>query len=60
MTNLDYLLRLLLQLAVILAASRLIGMAGRRIGQAQVVCEMVTGVLLGPSLLGVLAPAVQQ
>ena len=60
MSNLDYLLRLLLQLAVILAACRLAGMIGRRIGQAQVVCEMVMGVLLGPSLLGVLAPTVQQ
>jgi Kef-type K+ transport system membrane component KefB len=50
MSNVDLILRLFLQLAVILAACRLVGMVGRRLGQAQVVCEMITGVLLGPSL----------
>lgn len=49
-----------LQMFVILAACRLVGMAARRIGQPQVVGEMVAGVLLGPSLLGLFAPGVQQ
>ena len=48
-----------LQLAVILAACRLVGLVAVRIGQPQVVGEMVAGVLLGPSLLGVFAPAWQ-
>ena len=48
----------LLQMAVILATCRLVGLAGRRLGQPQVVGEMVAGVLLGPSLLGLLLPGV--
>jgi Kef-type K+ transport system membrane component KefB/nucleotide-binding universal stress UspA family protein len=52
------LLRLILQIAVILVASRIVGLAFRRIGQPQVVGEMVAGILLGPSLLGWVAPGV--
>lgn len=48
-----------LQMFVILAACRLVGLAAKRIGQPQVVGEMVAGVLLGPSLFGLLAPDVQ-
>jgi Kef-type K+ transport system membrane component KefB len=48
-----------LQMFVILAACRLVGLAAKRMGQPQVVGEMVAGVLLGPSLLGQLAPEVQ-
>lgn len=48
-----------LQMFVILAACRLVGLAAKRMGQPQVVGEMVAGVLLGPSLLGQLAPDVQ-
>jgi K+:H+ antiporter len=52
--------RLFLQLTVILATCRAVGWLGRRfLGQTQVVMEMVAGVLLGPSLLGLVAPAVQ-
>ncbi len=51
--------QLFLQLAVILAACRLCGWLGRRLGQTQVVSEMVAGVLLGPSLFGLIAPAAQ-
>ena len=51
------LLRLLLQIAVILITARVVGMAFRRIGQPQVVGEMVAGIMLGPSLLGALWPA---
>jgi Kef-type K+ transport system membrane component KefB len=49
-----------LQMAVILVVSRLVGLAARRIGQPQVVGEMIAGVLLGPSLLGLLLPGVQK
>lgn len=55
----DLTVKLFLQLAVILAACRICGWLGRRVGQTQVVSEMVTGVLLGPSLFGLLAPEAQ-
>jgi K+:H+ antiporter len=48
-----------LELAAILATCRLVGLVAQRLGQPQVVGEMVAGVLLGPSLLGRLAPQVQ-
>jgi len=48
-----------LQMAIILAACRVAGLVGRRLGQPQVVCEMVAGVCLGPSLFGWLAPGLQ-
>src|SRR3954469_13415561 len=52
---------LLLQIAVILAASRSCGwLMTRVLHQPQVIGEMIAGVLLGPSLLGVIAPHVQQ
>ena len=51
-------LTLLLQIGVILAASRLVGLAFRRIQQPQVMGEMVAGILLGPSFLGWIAPGV--
>lgn len=49
----------LLELAAILATCRLVGLLAQRLGQPQVVGEMIAGVLLGPSLLGRIAPAVQ-
>ena len=49
-----------LQLAVILIACRVTGWLGRRfLAQPQVVGEMIAGVLLGPSLFGLVAPAWQ-
>lgn len=48
-----------LTLAVILAACRAAGWAAQRVGQPQVVGEMIAGVVLGPSLLGRIAPGVQ-
>ena len=48
-----------LQMFVILAAARLVGHLARRVGQPQVVGEMIAGVLLGPSLFGLLAPELQ-
>jgi Kef-type K+ transport system membrane component KefB len=51
------LIKLVLQIGVILLASRLTGMLFKTIGQPQVVGEMVAGILLGPSLLGWAAPA---
>ena len=48
------------QMALILVACRLAGLLGKFIGQPQVVCEMIAGVALGPSLLGQLAPGLQK
>ncbi len=45
-----------LQMAVILVACRLVGIVAKKIGQPQVVGEMIAGVILGPSLLGMLWP----
>ncbi|MFN7950420.1 MAG: cation:proton antiporter [bacterium] len=50
-------LTLLLQVGVILAVSRLVGLSFRRIQQPQVMGEMVAGILLGPSFFGWVAPA---
>jgi Kef-type K+ transport system membrane component KefB len=46
----------LLQLTIIILAARVGGMVAKRLGQAAVVGEIITGILLGPSLFGWLAP----
>jgi Kef-type K+ transport system membrane component KefB len=46
----------LLELAIIVGAARLAAALARRLGQSAVVGEIVAGILLGPSLLGWLAP----
>lgn len=49
------------QLAMIIAAARVVGWAARKwLGQPQVVGEMIAGVVLGPSLFGLLFPELQQ
>jgi len=48
-----------LQIGVILAACRLVGRLLRPLGQPQVVAEMITGILLGPSLFGLFWPGLQ-
>src|SRR2546427_11594376 len=47
---------LLAQVGVIVLVARLIGWLFRRLGQPQVMGEMVAGILLGPSLMGWVAP----
>ena len=50
-----------LQMALILATCRVIGWLGQKyLKQPQVVCEMIAGVLLGPSLFGLVAPDIQK
>jgi len=49
---------LLLQVCIIITASRLTGLIFRRIHQPQVMGEMIAGILLGPSLLGWLTPGI--
>lgn len=60
MSNPELVLKLFLQLTVILATCRLVVLVGRYLGQTPVVGEMIAGVLLGPSLFGLLAPSAQQ
>ncbi len=47
----------LLQIALILTMSRLLGELAKRLGQPPVVGELLAGIVLGPSLLGALWPA---
>ena len=50
---------LIAQLVVIIAVARLLGLLARRAQQPTVVAEMIAGILLGPSLLGLLAPNIE-
>jgi Kef-type K+ transport system membrane component KefB len=47
--------RLILQLAIILSVSSAVGWAFTRVGQPAVLGEMMAGILLGPSLFGLVA-----
>lgn len=55
-SGLAMLLQLIVQMAVILVACRAVGYAFRAVKQPQVVGDMLAGILLGPSLLGWVAP----
>ncbi|RYD61842.1 MAG: cation:proton antiporter, partial [Sphingomonadales bacterium] len=56
----DYSIHFFLQLAVIILACRVVGWLGQKfLGQPQVVGEMIAGVVLGPSLLGLFFPDLQ-
>ncbi len=48
--------RLMVAIAVVLLVARLVGAAFRRIGQPQVMGEVLAGILLGPTLLGAIVP----
>lgn len=54
---LDQLIAILfLEIAVIIAVARLLGLAFKAVQQPQVIGEVVAGIMLGPSLFGWLAP----
>ncbi len=59
MNNLHLAVQLFLQLAVILLFCRAVGAVAARFGQPQVVAEMIAGVMLGPSLFGLVWPDAQ-
>src|SRR5919197_4351971 len=59
MNNVHPAIQFFIQLAVILLFCRLVGAIASRLGQPQVVAEMLAGVLLGPSLFGLLWPEAQ-
>lgn len=48
--------RVLLAMAIVIAGSRFFGWAISKVGQPRVHGEILAGILLGPSLLGVIAP----
>ena len=54
----DALLHVLLALAVVVVLGRLLGRLFAGVGQPPVVGEVIAGILLGPSLLGRVAPSV--
>lgn len=60
MSNAELVILFFLQLAVILGICRLVGFLASKIGQPQVVGEMIAGVFMGPSLFGLLLPGLQR
>lgn len=60
MTSAELSVAFFLQMFFILAACRAVGWVARRCGQPQVIGEMIAGVLIGPSLFGLLWPGAQQ
>lgn len=59
-SNVNLAVQFFFQIGVILIFCRIVGMIAKRFGQPQVVAEMIAGVLLGPSLFGLLLPELQQ
>ncbi|HEX8582075.1 MAG TPA: cation:proton antiporter, partial [Acidimicrobiales bacterium] len=57
MTSAEVNVHVLLALGVVIVASRAAGWAISKIGQPRVHGEILAGILLGPSLLGVVAPS---
>lgn len=53
----DQLLVMLLSLAALLGSARLLGEIARRLGQPAVLGEILAGIMLGPTVLGAVAPA---
>ncbi|UBF24804.1 cation:proton antiporter [Kovacikia minuta CCNUW1] len=54
--KLDTVVLVLIQILIVIGLSRLMGLGFRRIKQPLVIGEIVAGIMLGPSLLGLLAP----
>ena len=56
----NVLLHVLLAMVVIIAASRVLGAVFKYLQQPPVIGEVIAGIMLGPSLLGALAPGVSE
>ena len=54
--KLDTVVLVLINILIIIGLSRMVGLAFRRIKQPLVIGEIVAGIMLGPSLFGLLAP----
>ena len=59
-SNVNLAVHFFFQIGVILIFCRIVGVIAKRFGQPQVVAEMIAGVLLGPSLFGLVLPELQQ
>jgi len=59
-SNVHLAVQFFFQIGVILIVCRIVGMIAKYFGQPQVVAEMIAGVLLGPSLFGLLMPEWQK
>src|ERR1700728_4286330 len=57
MQSTDFILLLVVQICLILGLSRIMGFLFVRCRQPQVMGEMIAGIMLGPSLFGLLMPA---
>jgi Kef-type K+ transport system membrane component KefB len=55
-SNLQLAVQFFFQIGIILAFCQVVGRIAVRFGQPQVVAEMIAGVMLGPSLLGLMFP----
>jgi Kef-type K+ transport system membrane component KefB/nucleotide-binding universal stress UspA family protein len=56
--HLEPIVLILFQIAIVIGLSRLVGLGFRRIKQPLVIGEIIAGIMLGPSLLGLIAPDV--
>ncbi|MBW4474613.1 MAG: cation:proton antiporter [Stenomitos rutilans HA7619-LM2] len=56
--KLDLIIQVLIEIVIVIGLSRLVGLGFRRLKQPLVIGEIVAGVMLGPSLLGLLAPSI--
>ncbi len=54
----DEVLQLVIQVGVLLAVARAMGIAAQRMGQSSVIGEILAGIVLGPSLLSGWVPAI--
>ena len=52
----DIVIRVLIQVLIVIGLSRLMGLLCRRLKQPLVIGEIVAGIMLGPSLFGLIAP----
>lgn len=59
MTPFQLSIQFFLQLAFILTVCRIVGWLAGKLGQPQVVGEMIAGVVMGPSIFGAIAPHTQ-
>ena len=54
--HLDTVVQVLIQIILVIGLSRLVGLGFRRLNQPLVIGEIVAGIMLGPSLFGMIAP----
>lgn len=60
MSYYDLTTNLFLQIALIIIMCRIVSFIGKKyFGQTEVVCEMLSGIILGPSVFGILFPELQ-